>query len=618
MFRTIKKAAAALFAGLTLNFLTLFPVSAEKGNEAYTLPSDKTVKELIFDIEAKAANLGGDDPSFASAAIGIFKGDEILYTGYFGETDIKNHIASNEDSVYEWGSISKTLIWVSVMQLWEEGKIDLERDVRDYLPEGFFQHLSYGDPITMLNLMDHNAGWQEMVRPLYKTDEADILPLKEELQAAEPAQIHRPGEVSAYSNYGAAVAGYIVECITGQDFCEYVHEHIFEPLGMEHTSLNPAHSDNTWVYENRKLTRAYKSVFGTLADLGQTLKYVGCYPAGAAAGTLSDLMIYAQALADKDAPLFNSPETQKLMFTGTDFYGSSDIPICCHGFWCNEYAVRTYGHNGGTAAGQSDMEFDIDSGLGIVIMVNEPDGNELISMIPNEVFGTLTPERLDSLGIRLSNKISLSGYYLPARSTFSGLTKLSPYISATPGKSFSEVYDAGNGVYVADIYGNYTLINAKKLPGGETALGVTSMDLIHDDMYFLKLCLLTVYILSAVGAFYLLRIRRKLRKHGKPVSYSGSSFTAAAHWARISSFIALISTYIVSTNSKGGIPYNAGAVIGSVQIICAAVLAVSAAVSAVSLVKEKKHLFRYSANAVFSILSIAAVAYFEMYKFWSI
>ncbi|MBR4223996.1 MAG: serine hydrolase, partial [Oscillospiraceae bacterium] len=178
----------------------------------------------------------------ASAQIGLFSDERILFKSSSGHTDIKHGTVPDDDSVYDWGSISKTFVWVSVMQLWEQGLIDLDRDIREYLPDGFFRHLRYDDPITMINLMDHDAGWQENSEPMFKDDPADLLSLGDELRAVEPIQTHRPGEVASYSNYGAALAGYIVELVSGQDYTEYVHEHILSPLGMEHTAIGAAHT----------------------------------------------------------------------------------------------------------------------------------------------------------------------------------------------------------------------------------------------------------------------------------------------------------------------------------------------------------------------------------------
>jgi CubicO group peptidase (beta-lactamase class C family) len=69
--------------------------------------------------------------------------------------------------------------------------------------------------------------------------------------------VHKPGKVVAYSNWGSALAAYIVERVSGQSFDEYVHEHIFAPLGMEHTALNATLSDNEWVAKKHAEQKYY-------------------------------------------------------------------------------------------------------------------------------------------------------------------------------------------------------------------------------------------------------------------------------------------------------------------------------------------------------------------------
>lgn len=612
MKKIFKRFTAALCTGLMLTAGTIPSVRAEK-NEI-KLPSGMSIEEVERELNDKANEFGDDEAEFASAAVGIFEGDTVLYTGYFGKTDIENSVPADEKSVYEWGSISKTLIWVSAMQLWEQGRLDLDRDVREYLPEGFFQHLSYDEPITMLNLMNHNAGWQETTRPIGKTDESEIGSLRDELQAIEPAQIHRPNEVTAYSNYGAAVAGYVIECVTGQDYCEYVHEHIFEPLGMEHTALAPAHNDNDFVYGQRKKTKSYRFSLGHCIGLGDCLDYISAYPAGAATGTLSDLMTYAQALVNDDAPLFQNPETQKIMFTGTDFYGDSDIPMCAHGFWCMEYAVRTYGHSGATTAGQANMLFDPDSKTGLIVMTNEPDGNSFLSDTPALVFGGLSPDKYVSGTV---GKANLNGYYLSARSTYRGMLKFIPYLTAISMNSVGNIQNIGDGVYQVSDEENAMLLGVKNYPDG--SLRQPSVDLLHDSFYLIKLCLFTVYVLLAVSAVYLLIIRRKLKKHGKWTAFHGSAVMTAGQVARLISVLALLVTYVIYAQFGGGVPYTAGAVLGIVQILCIAVCGISAVTSCVSLLSHKKEnvlTVRYILNTVGCVLPIIAVLYFEMYRFW--
>ena len=113
---------------------------------------------------------------------------------------------------------AKLLVWVSVMQLYEQGKLELDRDISHYLPDGFLSNLSYDMPVTMLNLMNHNAGFQEVYADVMVTDADYIVSLEEALRKHKPAQIYKPGTVTAYSNWGVALAGFIVEQVSGVSF----------------------------------------------------------------------------------------------------------------------------------------------------------------------------------------------------------------------------------------------------------------------------------------------------------------------------------------------------------------------------------------------------------------
>ena len=94
--------------------------------------------------------------------------------------------------------------------------------------------------------------------------------------AHEPEQIYEPGTVTAYSNWGVALAAYIVECVSGMSFADYVHQNIFEPLGMEHTAIAVNLSDNTWVQEQRSELECY-TIDGELIE--DCFYYITLYPA---------------------------------------------------------------------------------------------------------------------------------------------------------------------------------------------------------------------------------------------------------------------------------------------------------------------------------------------------
>lgn len=85
----------------------------------------------------------------AGMNVAVFDANDTIYRNSFGYMDMQNKVPVTEDTVMEWGSVSKLLVWISVMQLSEQGKIDLEADINTYLPEGFLHNRKYDSPVTM-------------------------------------------------------------------------------------------------------------------------------------------------------------------------------------------------------------------------------------------------------------------------------------------------------------------------------------------------------------------------------------------------------------------------------------------------------------------------------------
>lgn len=273
----------------------------------------------------------------ASVAVGVFDGSDTLCESYFGYADMENKIAADADTVYEWGSISKLFVWVSVMQLYEQGLLDLNANVRDYLPKDFLTKLEYDTPITMQNLMNHTAGWQETTYNVEVSDKLDIVSLEDALKNTEPPQIYQPGIVTAYSNWGTALAAYIVERISGLDYAAYVQESILKPLGMEHTAVKADLTDHKWVESKRQSLKCYSITTESQEEYGTAISYILLYPVGSVTGTLSDFMTFAKAFVTDSAecPLFEKEDTLKIMLTATSFYGDGTkdygIERNCHG-----------------------------------------------------------------------------------------------------------------------------------------------------------------------------------------------------------------------------------------------------------------------------------------------
>lgn len=379
------------------------------------LPSGLKYSDLEVEIDAY---VGEHEETTAAISVGVFARDKVLMVKAYGFTNIEDGTINDKKSVFEWGSCTKLFTWVSVMQLVEKGVIDLNKDIRTYLPEGFLKKLTYDTPITMLNIMNHNAGWQETVTDLFLEDKADIKDLGETLRLMEPEQVNKPGTIVAYSNWGSALAGYIVERVSGQTFSDYVHENIFQPVGMEHTALSTDLSDNEWVLKKRKEEKCYTS---DRESLGTCLYYISLYPAGMATGTIEDFMKFAQAFVPKEgetSKLFQSIDTLKAMLSPSLYFSDGTSARNCHGFWTDQLGVSVLWHNGGTVGSSSWFAFDPISGTGIVILTNQSGESIYNAGLLPFVFGNYEAKK------NVENQTDISGTYVNSRSCFKSYAKL--------------------------------------------------------------------------------------------------------------------------------------------------------------------------------------------------
>ena len=387
---------------LLLVFLLL---CALPGAAAKATPAEDLRDALDSYIEEHAATTAG-------LAVCVFDGESTTYENFVGYADTENRLPVTEETVFEWGSVSKLTVWVSVMQLREQGLLDLNADIRDYLPEGFLRNLRFETPVTLLDLMNHRAGFQELVTEIFLPEGEPIPSLEEALQKHMPAQVYAPDTVTAYSNWGNALAAYIVQRVSGEDYCDYVHAHIFAPLGMAHTALAPDLHDNPWVREQREKLQCYT----TDAKLIPGCFYaIPLYPCGMVTGTLADLTAFARALLTDDSPLFARPETVRELFSPSSVYPGTDIPWCCHGFWMEFFGVPVCGHGGNTAGCSSYLLLDRENGRGMTVMTNQYGESVYNIDMPALVFGTYEPDMERTLP---------KGIYRSARTVFRGPLKI--------------------------------------------------------------------------------------------------------------------------------------------------------------------------------------------------
>ena len=267
-------------------------------------------------------------------------GKELLKKGY-GFSDIAKKKPVDPDStIFRLASISKLFTWVSVMQLVEQGKLDLDADVNKYLD--FQIAPAFGKPVTLRNLMTHTAGFEEEIRDILLTDPKKATPLREFLIENQPRRMFPPGEVPAYSNYGVGLGGYIVQRASGQMFEDYVAEHIFQPLAMTHSSFRQPLAENLAPFPSE----GYRS---STEKPAVGFEIFSPASAGGVSSTALDMGRFAEALlngGELDGHRILKPETLQAMWT-KQFGTSEALPVMCMGFyqtWRNK--LRFIGHDG--------------------------------------------------------------------------------------------------------------------------------------------------------------------------------------------------------------------------------------------------------------------------------
>src|SRR5258708_23244546 len=263
----------------------------------------------------------------AGATILVMKGGkDLLRKGYGFPDGSKKKPVDPETTMFRLASISKLFTWISVMQLAEQGKLDIDADVNKYLD--FQVAPAFGKPMTLRNLMTHTGGFEEEIRDILLTNPKWVTPLRDFLIENQPRRIFPPGEVPAYSNYGVGLAGYTVQRVSCEPFEQYVAEHIFQPLGMKRSSFKQPLAE-------------YLSAFPSAGYRDNTEKPAVGFeifnpaPAGGVSSTASDMGRFAQALlnaGELDGHRILRPETLNAMWTKQ--FGTSDaLPAMCMGFY---------------------------------------------------------------------------------------------------------------------------------------------------------------------------------------------------------------------------------------------------------------------------------------------
>ncbi len=268
------------------------------------LAQSELVGTMIEEVEA----LTGPDGAKA-AILAVVEDGHVTFAGGFGWADEAMNIAASENVAFRIGSVSKTFVAVAAQLCAQRGLIDMDQDIAAYLEPDF---PSFERPVTMRQLLTHSAGFEDLVTGMAVPNVSDTLPLCVSVRRYRPEQSLAPG-VCSYSNYGIALAAYVVERVADQDFAALCRAEIFLPLGMAHTTFEHMH-DVAYV------AKPY------LPDGRETIEpYMNLYPEGSAVSTAADMAAYMLWLTDPNDERVLSASSKEQLFA-RQYAMSDELP----------------------------------------------------------------------------------------------------------------------------------------------------------------------------------------------------------------------------------------------------------------------------------------------------
>jgi CubicO group peptidase (beta-lactamase class C family) len=272
------------------------------------------------------------------------------------------------------GQVTQTFVAAEALLLAEQGKLDLDADVNKYLKD--FQVAStFSQPVTLRNIMTHTAGFEDGgVGYLFASKAEGLLPLGKWVAAHEPARVRPPttnfndGTSASYSNWATALAGHIVEVVSGQSFDDYVAQHIFQPIGMSRSTFGEPLPDTL----APRMSVGY--TFEAGAFKGQGFEFIhAAGPAGSLSATGTDMARFMLAhLGDGalgDGRILKT-ETAQMMHTRVM---SPDPALNGHALGFYETYInghRIIGHGGDTQFFHSVLSLMPETGVGLFAAVN--------------------------------------------------------------------------------------------------------------------------------------------------------------------------------------------------------------------------------------------------------
>lgn len=357
------------------------------------------------------------------AVLVVVKEGETLFSKGYGFADLEQKSSVNPDStLFRIGSISKLLIWTSIMQLYEKGQLDLNADITQYLGD-FALKKKNGQRINLRNLMSHTAGFEERLLGIMGEDESSLVPLEKLLQAEMPSLVRPPNSQASYSNHGSALAALIVEKVSGLNFTSYVEENILSPLNMKHSTFRQPLPESL----ESHISKGY---IGTSDPEAKEFEFIRVYPAGAASSSGADMAkwmkMYLGEGTLKEATVLDTATFREMIKPA--FSHHPEINPMLHGFLdLSRNNTKAYGHFGDTFWFHSMMLLVPEEKIGVFLSLNGSKGALAYLGFYKQFMDKYFPEKQPQVAdIKISDKLlaELEGDYKLNRYSKSDLTKI--------------------------------------------------------------------------------------------------------------------------------------------------------------------------------------------------
>jgi CubicO group peptidase (beta-lactamase class C family) len=370
--------AAAVFlqASAARSAISEVPASpAASGSSGQSL--DRADLEAWLDGMVPYALKAGD---MAGAVVVVVKDGAVLLQKGYGYADVSKKLRMDpEETMVRIGSTSKLFTWTAVMQLVEQGKLDLDRNINDYLD--FTIPNDFGKPVTLRDLMNHRGGFEEGLKDILWTNPHGVPSTEAYLKEHKRPMLFAPGEVPAYSNYGAALAGYIVERISKEPYERYIERHILLPLGMTHTTFDQPLPERFAAF----VSKGYRAASAPPGPY----ELIVTRPAGSGTTTAADMsrfmLMHLQDGHFGDAEILQV-DTAKRMHSPSE-QAPPGFATMAHGFFRELHNGRTViGHGGDSIFFHNEFELLPAEGVGIDFTFNSRGRGDAVYLAREALF----------------------------------------------------------------------------------------------------------------------------------------------------------------------------------------------------------------------------------------